>query len=354
MMDAYYDVRSPGSYGGVDALYRLMKHNKHKATRKQTVEWLAEQDAYSLHKPVRRRFQRRKIYSRGIDYLWQADLVDVSHLSDHNDNYKFLLTVIDVFSKTAWSIPLKRKDSKSVTEAFKSILADDRKPLKLQTDKGKEFLNSTFQNMLREKGIQFYTSQNDDIKASIVERFNRTLKTKMWKYFTHRNTYKYIDVLQDLMHSYNHTYHRTIGRSPASVKVTDEVTIHQRMYGSEDGPSEPTLKVGDKVRISKTRRTFDKGYLPNWTEEIFTIHESIATTPPTYRLHDYDGEIIDGTFYDRELQHIVKSNDAQYKIEKIIRTRRIRGGGKEYFVKWSGYPDKFNSWVNEVDMTNII
>jgi hypothetical protein len=351
-MEEYFSVAAPGSFGGVQALYRLMKQRNNKVSVKQAKQWLAEQDAYNLHKPARKRFPRRKIYSRGIDYLWQGDLADVSHLAEHNNGFKFLLTVIDVFSKFTYVRALRKKDSKSVIQAFDSIFADGRQPMKLQTDKGKEFLNSPFQIRLKELRIQFYVTQNDDIKASVVERFNRTLKVKMWKYFTHNNTYKYTDILQDMVYSYNHSYHRTIGRTPASVTKQDEPAIRARMYGPELGPSKPSLTVGTKVRIAKARHVFTKGYLANWTTEIFTISQAIATRPPTYRLHDYSGELIDGAFYEEELQRIIKNNDV-YKIEKILKTRQRRGK-KEYFVKWLDYPDKFNYWVAAKDMSSII
>ena len=344
-MEAYFDAKAPGSYGGVDSLYKLMKERGHKVTKKQVKEWLASQDTYSLHKPTRRRFTRRKIYSRGIDYLWQADLVDMGHLAADNDGYRYLLTIIDVFSKQAWALKLKNKDARSVTNAFDRVFST-RKPFKLNTDKGKEFVNIVFQKRLKDLDIQFYTSQNEDIKASIAERFNRTLKTKMWKYFTHKNTTKYVDVIDDLVHSYNNSYHRTIGRAPSQVNKDNEAAVRARMYG-EEVPSPAKLKMGDKVRISKTRRAFDKGYLPNWTEEIFTITEALRTTPPTYKIKDYDDEEIVGSFYDKELQ-LVTSGDV-FKIEKIMSTRK-RKGVKEYFVKWRGYPDKFNSWVKEDDM----
>ncbi len=352
MMEAYYDLSQPGSYGGAEALYRLMKSRDNKMTRKQVTNWLAEQEAYSLHKPVRHRFKRRKIYAAGIDYLWQADLVDMNQLSEYNSGYKYLLTVIDVLSKFAWAVPLKKKDSKTVTEAFSSVCTH-RKPFKLNTDKGSEFVNAVFQRKLRELNIQFYTTQNEDIKASVVERFNRTLKTKMWKYFTHKNTHKYYDVLQDMLKSYNSTYHRTIGQSPDSVRPEHVEAICLRMYGSTNGTTTEVakFKVNDKVRISKTRQTFGKGYLANWTEEIFTIGEVLHTSPITYRLKDYEGEQLQGSFYEKELQLVVKIDDV-YKVEKIIETRRRRGV-KEYLVKWRGYPNKFNSWVKEADLNAI-
>jgi len=351
-MEAYYNVREPGSFGGVNALHSLMKLKGNQVTKKQVVDWLAKQEAYNLHKPVRRRFPRRKIFSRGIDYLWQADLADMTHLAEHNDGNRYLLTVIDVFSKYAFVSMLKKKDAKSVTEAFERVLSKGREPHKLQTDKGKEFLNDTFQKSLKDRGIQFFVSQNDDIKASVVERFNRTLKTKMWKYFTHHNTYKFTDVLQDMVHSYNHTHHRTIGRAPVTVTTENAGEVREKMYGNEKTVGTPKLKAGDNVRISKTRRVFDKGYLPNWTEEIFTVDKSVRTTPVTYKIVDYDGEAVEGSFYDKELQKVEKSDNV-YKVEKILRTRR-RAGRKEYFVKWRGYPDKFNSWVDDADMTGII
>ena len=329
-----------------------MKHKGRPTTQKEIVNWLAEQETYSLHKPVRRRFPRRKIFSRGIDYLWQADLVDMTHLAKHNDGHRYLLTVIDVFSKYAFATTTKKKDTKGVTEAFGKILEmSGRKPLKLQTDKGKEFVNDTFQRKLRDESIQFYVSQNEDIKASVVERFNRTLKTKMFKYFTHRNTYNFVNVLQDMIYSYNHTYHRTIGRAPVDVSTDNSDEVYRRMYGVVDDMStEPNLQVGDKVRIAKTRHAFRKGYLPNWTEEIFTVSETIKTDPPTYKIVDYDGESVEGTFYDKELQRVVKTDDASYVIEKILRVRK-RAGRKEFFVKWRGYPNKFNSWIDETQVT---
>lgn len=353
-MEAYFDVSEPGSYGGVQALYRLLREKNVKITLKQVREWLAEQDSYSLHKPVRRRFQRRRIYARTIDYLWQTDIVDMIHLAEYNDGYRYLLTVIDVFSKYAWVVPLKKKDAISVAAAVADIFAKGRKPLKLMSDKGTEYTNNTLQRKLREERVQFFTSQNEDIKASVAERFNRTLKTKMWRYFTHRNTNRYIDVLQDFVHSYNHSYHRTIGRTPASVKHEDVDEIRTRMYGDDAAAAPPPskLKVNDKVRISKTRRVFDKGYRANWTGEIFTVVEVIRTTPTTYKIADYGGEIIEGSFYDYELQAVIKNDDV-YKIDKILRTRR-KNGAKEYFVKWKDYPDKFNSWVGESDLVGAI
>jgi len=341
-MDSYFDPRHPGSFGSAQTFKR---HLDGKFKTKDVKTWLQDKDAYTLHKPVRLTFRRRKTFTIGIDNLWQADLADLSALSKYNDKNKYLLTCIDVFSKFAWVVPLKSKTGLSLTEAFSTILTD-RRPAYLQTDKGTEFLNTNFQALLRKHDIKFYTTENTDTKASVVERFNRTLKTKMWKYFTHKNTLHYMDVLQDLVHSYNNTYHRSIGMTPSQVTVEKQDCVRKRLFGGKKNSPKWKYVVGAKVRISKARMAFKKGYLPSWSDEIFTIVECIPTDPVTYELADFNGEKITGKFYEEELQQIVKEDDV-YKVEKVLKTRK-RKGKKEYFVKWKGYNDSFNSWTQDI------
>ena len=167
----------------------------------------------------------------------------------------------------------------------------------------------------------------------------------MWKYFTANNTLKYIGILQKLVKSYNHSRHRSIGMRPVDVNEANVGTVWQNLYGSDSTKSTKyKFNIGDQVRISKTRRTFKKGYLPNWTEEVFTIRERIPRQPPVYRIADYDGEKLDGTFYEQELERVYKLETDRYRVEKVLRTR-MRNKRKEYFVKWLGYPEKFNSLV---------
>jgi transposase InsO family protein len=337
MESAYFTPRHPGSFGGVQSLRRYSGQSL-----KEVRKWLSAQNAYTLHKPNRLHFKRRKTYSKGINDLFQADLVDLSNISKYNDGYRYLLTCIDVFSKYAFAVPLKTKSGKEVTEAFLQIL-NERKCHMLQTDKGTEYLNSTFQSMLKRNDIHFYTSENEDLKAAVVERFNRTLKTKMFKYFSYKNTLKYIDVLDDLLHSYNNTYHRSIDMTPSQVDTSNENTIAKRLYPIKPNPKWK-FDVGDRVRISKAKRVFKKGYLPNWTDELFTIAERFPTHPVTYALKDYGGEDIKGKFYEFEIQKVIKEDDV-YDVEKILKTRK-RKGKTQHLVKWKGYPDKFNSWID--------
>ena len=211
------------------------------------------------------------------------------------------------------------------------------------------FLNEKFQSMLRRHNIHFYTSDNYDIKAAVVERFNRTLKTKMYKYFTFKNMLRYIDVLRDLVDSYNATYHRSIGMAPNEVNATNEQLVRSRLYPPKKTIVRWHFDVGDTVRIAKARYTpFDKSYKQQWTRELFRVQSRIPTDPPTYALKDMAGEPIKGKFYRFEIQKVDDNRDNHFAIDKILKTKRGADGKINYYVSWLGYPSKFNSWVHDV------
>ena len=351
--DLYYNPESPASFGGVEAVYRAAKEDgKFQLSRNKIRTWLRQQDTYTLHRPVRYRFKRNRVIVGGIDKESEADLVVMDSLSKENNGYKYILTVIDVLSKYAWVEPLKTKSGENLVKAFEKILKKGRKPEKLHSDKGTEFTNKLFQSFLKHKKITFFTTYNET-KASVVERFNRTLKGKMWKYFTANNTLKYIDVLQKLVRSYNHSRHRSIGMRPSDVNLKNESVVWERLYGDEANKLfKYKFSVGDQVRISKARRTFKKGYLPSWTEEVFTITKRIRRKPPVYKIADYHGDELEGTFYEPELQKVVKTDSDYYRVERVIKSR-MRNKQKEHFVKWLGYPDSFNSWIPASNVKNI-
>ena len=216
----------------------------------------------------------------------------------------------------------------------------------LQTDKGTEFFSRPFHNLLKERGIQKISTHNQETKASVVETFSRTLKTRMWRYFTKHHTLNYIEKLPAFLHSYNNTYHRGIGMTPYQVNLSIQKVVWQRLYGGETSGLKPKLRVGDRVRISKVKRQFKKGYLPNWTEEIFSIREEHRSEPPVYRLIDERGETLDGTFYESEVQKVLVTKNKLYRVEKVLRRRRERKR-TQLLMKWCGYPDSFNSWIDE-------
>ena len=223
-----------------------------------------------------------------------------------------------------------------------------RSPEKLHTDKGTEFLNRNFQSFLKEKNIHFFTT-NSELKASVVERFNRTLKTRMWKYFTAKNTRVYSDVLQDIVQGYNNSYHRSIGQVPASVSLLSVGQVRRKLYGNSWAKlrRELKFKLDDQVSISKSRRTFKKGYLLSWTQEIFTVTKIIPRVPPVYRLRDYADDEIEGVFYAEELQKVHKSDDL-YETEKILAEKKENGKVK-VLVKWLGYEK--NSTAGYLNLT---
>ena len=253
--------------------------------------------AEELHKPVIKKFRKRRVYSYGIDDIWAADLIDMTAYSKQNKHYKYLLMVIDVFSKYGWIVPVKNKYGETIAEAFKTILKE-RQPDKLWVDKGTEFYNkhvkALFPNM--------YSTENEE-KSSVVERWNRTMKEKMFKYFTANDTTKYYPILNDLVKEYNNTKHSSIKMTPVEAsKKENESIVYHNLYPPEPIPGKPKFKVGDRVRITKKKKFFEKGYTTRWTREIFEVTEVLQTDPITYQIKDLDGEEITGSFYEKELQ----------------------------------------------------
>ena len=339
----YFTAEKPGAYGGIGFVKTVPKNKREKAKA-----WLEDQDAYNLHRPVRRKFPRTKIVTSGLDGQWQIDLIDVSKYAKHNDGVKFLLTAIDCFSRYAYVRPLRRKDGVEVTRAFTDILNQGRVPRYVQSDRGKEFLNRPFQALLAERGVKFFTSHNDDIKCAIVERFNRTLQNRLHRFFTRKNTLSYLAELQNHVKGYNATIHKSTGFAPAKVTVDDQEKVWLRLYNKPPAHKAHHFKVGDHVRISKARHVFAKGYVGRWSDELFVIKKINRTVPVTFDLQDLAGEDITGVFYNQEL---VKAKPPEFWAVETILDQRTRKGKREYLIKWKGYPNKFNSWERDVKRT---
>ena len=357
----YTDPSFPGSFSGVQTFYKALKEENPSVKKEDVENFLKTSDVYTLHKPVNKPKQYRRVYTKGINYMYQIDLVDMSKYSRENKGFKFLITMIDSFSKYAWVIPIKSKEGVNVYKGLKAILLVKR-PQKIQMDRGSEFYNKRFLNMLTVFGIKWY-STNSEIKAGIVERFNRTLKTRMERVFTSQGNHRYIDKIQDLVKSYNNTVHRSIGMKPAKVTASDTKKILLKLYPKKKktvaplfkvGDSKkkkkktlaPEFKVGDTVRITRKKHIFQKGYEQGWSYEVFTVAKILKTEPITYELEDYKKEVIVGSFYSSELQ---KVTPVTYPIEKIVR-RRKRNDKVELLVKWLGYPKEANSWISQEDL----
>lgn len=261
--------------------------------------------ARELHKPVIKRFKTRKVITKGIDDIWEADLLVMSQYSKQNQGFKYILNVIDCFSKYAWGVALKTKTGKEVSEAFESILKSNggRKPRLLHVDQGKEFVNATFKKVLKKYDIEMYHTLSE-VKAGMVERFNRTVNEKLKLHFEMNQNHKWKQLLPRIFKEYNEKdIHRTIGTTPSRVTKKNENKIYERMYSLKNFKlPTPTLQVGDRVRITCKKAIFSNKYGRKWTTEIFLISKIHYTIPITYSITALDGEEILGKFYKYELQ----------------------------------------------------
>ena len=310
-------------------------------------DW-AQQLAEELHKPIIRKFTKRRVVVKGVDEIWAADLVEMQRFSDWNKGIKYLLMVIDVFSKFGWIEPLQNKKGETVAAAFEKIFKSGRQPRLLWTDKGKEFYNKNVNQLLSRNNIKLYSTENEE-KSSVAERFNRTIKRQMWKMFSANNNTIYYDKIDELLKNYNSSWHRSVRMAPLEASdIKNSNQVFANLYSDEiyKPVKKPKFQIGDKVRISKYKRQlFDKGFTPNWTEEIFVINQILHTKPVTYRVVDLQGEAVTGSFYEPELQ---KTTQEIFRIEKVIRRERKRA-----LVKWRGYPDRFNSWVPMSELNKL-
>ena len=191
-----------------------------------------------------------------------------------------------------------------------------------------------FKKWLKDNDIEMYSIHNEG-KSVIAERFIRTLTNKIYKYMTSVSKNVHIDKLDDLVDGYNNKYHRTIKMKLVDVKDNTYIDSKKEVNDKE-------FKVGYHVKMSKQNNVFAKGYTPNWSEEVFIVSKIKNTVPWTYVINDLNGEEIIGTFYEKELQ---KTNQKEFRIEKVLRKK-----GDKLYVKWKGYDNSFNSWINKKDL----
>ena len=246
MVYKFFDKKSAGSGA---------KHVNTKITPQN------QQLAEKFHKRIIGKFEKREVHTSFKDNIRGADLADMQLLNKYNKGIRFLLCVIDIFSKYAWVVPLKDKKDISIVKTFQSILKQsNRKPNKIWVDKGSEFYNAYFKKWLQDNDTVMYSAHNEG-KSVVAERFIRTLKSKIYKYMTSISKNVYIDQLDDIVDEYNNTYNTTIKMKPIDVKDNTYINTSKKINYKD-----PKFKVGDRVRISKYRNIFAKGYMPNWSE----------------------------------------------------------------------------------------
>lgn len=306
---AYSDLKSKSAFRSPIKVLKEVKKLNNSVTLKDVEKYLQGEDSYTLHKRPVLKFKTRKVITRGLKYQYQADLLELSKKHAKLNKAKYILCVIDTFSRKAFCKPLKTKTNSEVTLKFSSILNEHGVPQSLFTDEGKEFVGKGFQDFLKRKGIKHYTSKNL-YHASIIERFIQTIKQVIYKYLTHNKTDIFVPKLQTFIRSYNNAPHSSLpsGMSPNEVSKHNEFSVWRHQYSSvlrkASAPSSK-LKVGQLVRITKRPEVFRKGYQTRFTKEKFIITVVYPTLPPTYKIQSVSkNDDILGTFYKEELQPI--------------------------------------------------
>lgn len=298
--------------------------------------------AAELHRQSRINFPRRSVHLKGITDLYQADLVDMSSFSRANNGFKYILTIINCFTKYALAIPLRTKTAIEIESVLKPVL-NKHSMKNFHTDQGTEFFNSRVKKLLKEHNINHYHTFSE-MKASIIERFNRTLKNNMWKKFSELGSFRWLDILPKLIKTYNNSVHSTIGMKPVEVNRNNERNIFKRILSKQKMVSQKRkFNVGDKVRISRIQKQFSKGYWPRWSNEIYTVHKVQFTKPITYILKDEKNCVLEGGFYEQELSKTKFKNI--YLIEKVLKKK-----GDKLLVRWLGFDKTHDSWISKKDL----
>ena len=344
----YYNPKHRTAFSGANKLWQYIKLHGKNITKKQLYEWLSKQDVYTSHHPIIHRFARKRVVTRGLNDVWDVDLMDMSNLAKYNQGVTFVAIFIDIFSRFLYVEPMKNKSTAETLKAIKMVFTKSKQqPETFRSDAGKEFLGKEVKQYLADREIYQQITRNDT-KANYAERVIRTLKKKIYRYLYHNKTHKYIDVLQSLVDGYNENHHSGINCSPAMINKENEAQVWAEQYLPKKSEKVKEIKFkfspGNLVRISNVRTPFSHGFGQTFSEEIFKIRYRFGTVPTTYMLEDLNKDKVAGLFYEPELVLVRgKGKDAEYRVEKIL-AERNRKGQKQVLIKWKGYPETFNSW----------
>ena len=351
--DQLYHSDKPFSYSGK----KHISDNNDNISKKGVEEFLSKNDIYSRYRQYKKPRKYSPIYVYKKRELFQADLVSFTNPQyvEVNEGFKYLLTVIDVFSKYAWGFPLKDKKCESSMSSFANLLSIcGEKPEKLQTDRGSEFICAKFVKYLKTQNIHHYLSYSDR-KCPVVERFNLTIQQILYKILDKKQSFKWIDFLEQAFKIYNSRKHSTIGMPPNEAEKAENEDIVRKRFIKKFNkvgtkPPKAKYKVGDTVRIWKYKRVFDRGYNEQFTKQYFRVRKILRNLPVIrYELEDIHGEKIIGSFFENEL---VPFKGIDHYNTEIIDSKGS-GKNKKYLVRWVGWPDKFNEWLPAESLTDI-
>lgn len=352
----YYNPESGAAYAGVDRLHGVAKRQIPNLSRKAVRDWLSSQITYTLHKQPRHSFQRRRIIVSRINEVWEADLVDLQMYAKQNRGFKYILVVIDVFSKQLHVRPLKNKTGATVVAAFKELFAVSQ-PESLRTDSGLEFKNQALAALLKAYSVQQTFARNPKTKACVAERVNRSLKERMFRHFTKNGTRNYIDVLQSLVNGYNQSYHRTIKTTPSKVTADVMSQVFENTYGyaneremlraQQKLKRKNVLAIGQLVRIKYHLNPMDKRYLPNWSDRLYKVTKVFHHDVTVYKVRGI-GEPKDEVrrYYRQELQPIKDSVERVTILERDDSRGRVK-------VRWTSTPNVRPVWIPVSDLQDL-
>lgn len=353
LRDVYYDLDSPACFAGAEAVFREAKRRDANITRKDVQAFLIKQRTYGLYRPVTRKFKRLRTVPSGLNSDWQADLAMMNELQAENDGYLYFITCIDVLSRRMYAQPIRDKRPETIIAGMKAIFRRaGTRPIKLCTDSGGEFTSAQFRNFLQEEDVVHLKAvTHETLHATMAERANRTIKDRLYKYFSENNTVRWVNVIQRVVDAINRSVCRTTGMRPIDVNYDNANDLKLRLYGhhyDRETNRKPRFKEGDNVRLLKLKTMFRKG-LSNYTDQIFKIAQVISDREQiVYRVKDYFNRPVKGYFYERELVAAPDFRETTHRVERVIRWRRKRNGnGREALVEWRGHGPEFNSWVDE-------
>jgi len=305
LKDIYYNAAHPAGFGSIEKLFSAAQKRDRSFTREEIENWLLKQRSHYLSKTVKK-FPRRKVLVRGIKHQYQADLMDFSAIANYNNHCKYVLTVIDCFSRKAFAKALRSKKGHVLKRALEEAFTVLGTPKKLQTDQGSEFFNQDVKQMLREKGVaHFFTHQ--ELKAQMVERFNRTLRTKIAKFIFAKDNLRFAPHLQDFIASYNNAIHSALKKySPNNVNKSNEDEVRNILYKEYFAKKKDSHKfqIGDKVRPIIKRDRYKK-MEKQFREDEYIITDQVPSFPPTYQLKNSNDTAVKGVFYEKQLQKVV-------------------------------------------------
>lgn len=317
---------------------------------------LSENRTYTRHKEAKKIKNFNPFFVYNINEMWQIDLMYLPDLSKYNEGYKYLLCLLEVFTRKLYIKILKEKTSRVVTDGFNEIQQKiNNFPKKIVCDMGGEFKCALFEKYCRENKIKLIFTTNDT-KASHVERAQRSFQAILYRILEEHQTKKYLEHLETVLIIYNNRINRITGYSPNNaMKKENHSDVRKNLEKYYNSRillrKKAKYKIGDKVRILEKRKNFSKGYHPYFSEEVFKIKKVLINLPqPRYIIVSFDDkEEILGSFYEREL---TKASHEEYKVEKILK-KRVKKNKTEFFVKWLGYSDEHNSWVKAEDITSV-